>query len=95
MSDKVFLDNFRLLTSRDTVKLVISDRTDFDFAVSRLNRKDYDIGVFARSRGITIAFSPVIGILDPKELLGWLQAEYWGKLCPVLSVQLHKLIKTK
>jgi 7-carboxy-7-deazaguanine synthase len=52
-------ENIRALTSRDQVKFVLTDRTDYDWAKAML--KEYDL-----SSRCEVLFSPVHGDLEPR-----------------------------
>ena len=75
--------NLPLLTKRDEVKFVIADRVDYDYARE----------VVARERLVercgAILFSPVHGVLDPKQLAEWVLAD---RLPVRLQLQVHKYI---
>jgi 7-carboxy-7-deazaguanine synthase len=73
--------NFKALTPHDEVKFVVQDREDFDFAV-KVVRSDLPAG-------IPYSFSPVHGVLHPKDLAEWmLEAKVDGRL----NLQLHKYL---
>jgi 7-carboxy-7-deazaguanine synthase len=78
--------NWKALTPHDEVKLVVQDREDFDFAVRVVQDE--------LPRGIPYSFSPVHGVLDPKQLVEWMLAERLdGKaLDGRLNLQLHKYL---
>jgi 7-carboxy-7-deazaguanine synthase len=75
--------NLPLLTKRDEVKFVIADRVDYDYARE----------VVARERLVercgAVLFSPVHGVLDPKQLAEWVLAD---RLPVRLQLQVHKYI---
>jgi len=74
--------NLELLRRQDEVKLVISDRADFEWAREWVRRD----GVRLRA---PILFSPAHGHLDPGSLAGWILADG----LPVrLQVQLHRYL---
>lgn len=81
-SDKMDWDNIDRLRTNDNVKLVISHRKDFEWAISVV--KKYNL-----LKKATVLFSPAYGVLNPEILAGWLL-----KLSlPIrLNLQLHKYI---
>jgi 7-carboxy-7-deazaguanine synthase len=82
-SDKNYWPNLSLLTPRDEVKFVIQDRADYEYA----KRVVEEHGLPARCRAVL--FSPVHGVLDPKELAAWILAD---RLPVRLQLQVHKYI---
>jgi 7-carboxy-7-deazaguanine synthase len=74
--------NYEKLKSSDEVKLVITSRMDFDWAVD-----------FIRERGLAkklaVLFSPADGFVTLKELAGWMIE---AKTPARMNVQLHKTI---
>lgn len=93
--DSFNLENLEALTSRDEVKFVISDRSDYEFA------RDFTAshGLAAKVSGVI--FSPAFGkeasgsrdtthcLVDPRELAEWMLADdVQGRL----GLQLHKFI---
>jgi 7-carboxy-7-deazaguanine synthase len=89
------MENLEALTSRDEVKFVISDRTDYEFA--REFTKSHQLG----SRVSSVIFSPAFSkqasgardtshcLLDPQQLAEWMLAD----IVPArLGLQLHKFI---
>jgi 7-carboxy-7-deazaguanine synthase len=76
------LENLALLTSHDELKIVISDRADYDWACAMLREH----GLIERC---PILFSPVSSQLEPGHLADWILADH----LPVrLQVQLHKVL---
>lgn len=74
-------ENLALLTERDSLKLVICDRTDYDWASAALqNRLQVPCPVF---------FSPSYGELAAEALANWILAD---ELPVRLQVQLHKIL---
>ena len=74
-------ENFGLLTECDAVKLVITDRADYDWAREQLeNRIRVPCPIF---------FSPSYGELAADELAAWILED---RLPVRLQVQLHKLL---
>ncbi|MFP3867423.1 MAG: radical SAM protein [Desulfobacteraceae bacterium] len=76
------LDNLNFLTPTDEIKLVVSDRADFDWAVDLLR----PCQPWER---LPVLFSPVFGILPPQELAPWILE---SRLPLRLNLQLHKYI---
>ena len=82
-SDKVEWANIDHLSSRDQVKFVIQDRGDYEFARDTVTRHALD------RRCAAVLFSPVHGVLDPKDLSEWILED---RLPVRLQLQLHKHI---
>lgn len=82
MADKTHWPNLERLRERDEVKLVLTDRADYDYASD----------VIARHRLIdrsgNVILSPVAGQLDAEELARWMLDD---RLPVRLGLQLHKL----
>jgi 7-carboxy-7-deazaguanine synthase len=76
-------DNLSHLRPYDEVKFVIKDRADYDYAS----------GVVAKhalfDRCAAVLFSPVHGVLDPKQLAEWILAD---RLPVRLQLQAHKYV---
>ncbi len=74
--------NFDILTHNDELKFVISDKTDFDWALLEVTtRKLYNKA--------TILFSPNMNRIKPADLAAWIVDQN----APVrLGIQLHKVI---
>ena len=75
--------NLGRLRPHDEVKFVIKDRTDYEFARDVLRR--YDLA----TRAAAILFSPVHGVLEPRELAAWVLAD---NLSVRVQLQVHKYI---
>jgi 7-carboxy-7-deazaguanine synthase len=82
-SDRNHWDNLGLLTPHDEVKFVILDRADYEFARDVVAR----YGVAGRCAAVL--FSPVHGVLAPKELAAWILED---RLPVRLQLQAHKYI---
>jgi 7-carboxy-7-deazaguanine synthase len=82
-SMKVEWRNIDRLGSRDQVKFVIQDRGDYEFARDTLERHALD------RRCAAVLFSPVHGVLNPRELSEWILQD---RLPVRLQLQLHKQI---
>lgn len=75
--------NLDRLRPQDEVKFVIKDRTDYEYARDIVHR--HDLG----RRAAAILFSPVHGVLDPRQLSGWVLAD---RLPVRVQLQIHKYI---
>jgi 7-carboxy-7-deazaguanine synthase len=82
-ADKVEWSNIERLGSQDQVKFVIQDRADYDFARDTVQRHALD------RRCGAVLFSPVHGVLAPKDLSEWILED---RLPVRLQLQLHKHI---
>jgi len=82
MTDRMYWPNVERLRSLDEAKFVITDRDDYDWAKATIAR-------FGIDRRCTVLFSPVFGILDPRQLAEWVLAD---RLPVRYQLQLHKLI---
>jgi len=74
--------NVEYLGSRDQVKFVICDRSDYDWARSILGRLDL-------AGRCEVLFSPAQGRLEPRELADWVVAD---RLPVRFQIQLHKYL---
>jgi len=82
-SSKNEWSNIDRLGSRDQVKFVIKDRADYEFARDIVGQHALD------RRCAAVLFSPVHGVLDPKDLSEWILDDH----LPVrLQLQIHKHI---
>ncbi len=75
--------NLDLLNPHDEVKFVIQDRADYEFAKDVAGR--YDLA----RRSAAVLFSPVHGVLEPKQLAAWILED---RLPVRLQLQAHKYI---
>lgn len=75
--------NLDLLTPRDEVKFVVADRDDFQYALDIMPR------LANRVAAERILFSPVQGILPPRQLANWLLET---RTQARLQLQLHKIL---
>ena len=82
-SHRMHWDNLDLLAAHDEVKFVIKDRGDYEFA------RDIVVRHRLAGRIAAVLFSPVHGVLDPRELAGWILED---KLEVRLQLQVHKFI---
>jgi 7-carboxy-7-deazaguanine synthase len=82
-SERNHWENLSLLTTRDEVKFVLKDRTDYEFARDIVRRHDL------ASRTAAVLFSPVHDVLAAKELAAWILED---RLPVRLQLQAHKFI---
>lgn len=82
MTERMHWSNLERLRSQDEVKFVIQDRSDYDWSKSILDR-------YQLTARCPVLFSPVFGVLDPRQLAEWLLAD---RLPIRLQLQLHKHI---
>ncbi len=76
-------ENIEHLTSRDEVKIVLADRTDYDWAKGVIESHGL------RDRVNEVLLSPVWGELDPKDLVSWVLED---DLPVRVQIQMHKVI---
>ena len=76
------VENLNALTARDQVKLVLCDRTDYDWAKQALEEH-------ALAQRCEVLFSASHGQLDARELAEWILAD---RLPVRFQVQLHKYL---
>ena len=82
-ADRADWTNLDRLRGQDQVKFVIRDRVDYEYARDVVRRHDLD------RRCAATLFSPVHGVLDPKQLAMWVLDDG----LPVrVQLQLHKYI---
>ena len=74
--------NLAQLTPHDQVKIVITDRVDYDWAVARVREHALD----ARCQ---VLFSPVHGKIAPRQLAEWIITD---RLPVRMQLQMHKLL---
>jgi 7-carboxy-7-deazaguanine synthase len=82
-SDHIEWGNIDRLGSRDQVKFVLQDREDYEFARETVKRHALD------RRCAAVLFSPVHGVLSPRDLSGWILED---RLPVRVQLQLHKHI---
>jgi 7-carboxy-7-deazaguanine synthase len=75
--------NLERLRPADEVKFVIQDRGDYEYA------RDVVARYRLSGRAHAVLFSPVHGVLDPKDLAAWILAD---RLEVRLQLQVHKYI---
>lgn len=85
-SDKVRWENLQHLTQRDELKVVLKDRHDYEWARELISREQLS------ARVGQLLFSPVHGVLDPRELVAWVLAD---RLPVRVNLQLHKYVWDK
>lgn len=76
-------ENIEQLTQRDEVKVVLADRTDYDWAKGVIAEHGLPERVHA------VLLSCVLGELDPKELVRWVLED---RLPVRVQIQMHKVI---
>lgn len=74
--------NLAHLLPHDQIKIVIADRTDFDWACAQLAERDL-------TAICPVLFSPVAGRMQPRQLAEWILAE---RLPVRFQVQIHKYL---
>jgi 7-carboxy-7-deazaguanine synthase len=75
--------NLDRLRPTDEVKFVIQDRADYEYARDVVSKHELS------GRGAAVHFSPVHGVLDPKELAAWVLED---RLKVRVQLQIHKFI---
>lgn len=74
--------NLEHLLAHDQIKIVIADRRDYDWAHSALIEHGLD-------KRCTVFFSPVAGMLPPRQLAEWMLAD---RLPVRMQMQMHKFL---
>ena len=82
-SEKMFLPNFSSLRRIDEVKFVLSDETDYRFALEKI--AEYHIA----EQTPNILFSPVYGAMSGDDLVHWMLRDH---VPARLNLQIHKCI---
>lgn len=82
MADRNRWENLALLKAADEVKLVLTDRADYDWARNVLSER----ALLGRHR---VSLSPVSGKLDPADLAAWMVED---RLDARLQIQLHRIL---
>ena len=85
-SHKVRWQNLQHLTQRDELKLVLLDRADYEWARELTQREQLS------ARAGHVLFSPVHGLLDPRQLVSWVLED---RLPVRVNLQLHKYVWDK
>ena len=75
--------NLDRLRAHDEVKFVIKDRVDYEYARDVVRQRDL------AARAAAVLFSPVHGVLGPKDLSAWVLAD---RLPVRVQLQVHKYI---
>lgn len=83
MEKEMFLLNFSRVTSDDTVKFVVSDRTDLEKALNVIKR-------FELTEKTNVYLSPVFGSIDPEEIVEFMKDNSLNGVR--LQLQIHKII---
>jgi 7-carboxy-7-deazaguanine synthase len=81
-STRILWPNLNYLKAQDEIKFVISDRSDFDWAIKTIRDKNL-------SARCNLLISPVFGRVDLTQLAAWILE---AKLPLRLQLQLHKFI---
>jgi 7-carboxy-7-deazaguanine synthase len=76
-------DNLAHLTQRDELKMVLAGRGDYEWARDVVQRERL------HERVKHVLFSPVHGVLDPRQLVEWVLAD---QLPVRVNLQLHKYV---
>ena len=74
--------NIRFLQPHDEIKFVIADDNDYNYSKDFINK-------YLKDSPCVINFSPVIGIMEPKQLAEYILRD---KLNVRLNIQLHKIL---
>jgi 7-carboxy-7-deazaguanine synthase len=75
-------ENIELLSQHDQVKLIITDRNDYEWAVAVLQK-------YRLNERCTVLFSPAFGTIKPRQLAEWIIEDH----LPVrFQMQLHKIL---
>jgi 7-carboxy-7-deazaguanine synthase len=82
MADHNYLKNLEYLAPTDELKCVVAHRQDFDWALEAIRP-------FRSWERHPVLFSPVFGVLSPRDLAAWIVAT---RLPLRLNLQLHKYI---
>jgi 7-carboxy-7-deazaguanine synthase len=82
-SDRNHWPNVELLGAQDEVKFVIQDRSDYEYA------RDVAARYQLAARCAAVLFSPVHGVLPPRDLAAWILED---RLPVRLQLQAHKYI---
>jgi 7-carboxy-7-deazaguanine synthase len=82
MSNEMDFSNFDHLKPSDEVKFVICDRADYDWSRNIIT-------TFRLKGRAKILFSPALGMIEPRQLAGWIVEDRLGVR---LNMQIHKYI---
>jgi 7-carboxy-7-deazaguanine synthase len=83
MEQQMETGNFAVLTKKDTVKFVVSSRSDLERAYEVAER--YQLG-----GRCSILLSPVFGAIEPEEIVSFMKEKRW--VDARIQIQLHKVI---
>ncbi len=83
MEERMRPENFSVLTPEDTVKFVVTDRSDLDRAREII--EEYHLTERCR-----VFISPVYGAIDPEEIVDYMKEHHLNDV--TLQLQLHKII---
>lgn len=83
MEEYMKTDNYSYISSKDTVKFVVSDRND-------LNKAKQIIDTFRLDERCNVYLSPVFGRIEPKEIVEFMKEQNMNKVR--IQLQLHKFI---
>ena len=83
MEEYMKTDNYSYISSKDTVKFVVSDRND-------LNKAKQIIDTFRLDERCNVYLSPVFGRIEPKEIVEYMKEQNMNKVR--IQLQLHKFI---
>jgi 7-carboxy-7-deazaguanine synthase len=84
--DRMDLANLNRMTDEDELKFVIGGREDYEYVKDILNLVGHGYSI-----KIPVHLSPSFGMMEPKELAGWILSD---RLNVRLHLQLHKYIWT-
>jgi 7-carboxy-7-deazaguanine synthase len=82
MTSKMCWENIDLIKSKDEIKFVIMDRSDYEFARDTIRR--YNLG-----NRCTVILSTTFGAIDKREVVDWMLAD---RLPARFQLQMHKYI---
>ncbi len=82
MMKKNLMSNADALRTGDEVKFVIGTREDYEWAVGVVRDHRF-------SERVTVLFSPVFGVLEPRQLAEWILSD---DLAVRMQLQMHKYI---
>jgi 7-carboxy-7-deazaguanine synthase len=88
-SDKMDWANLNRVTPKDQLKFVIKDRADYEYARDIVRQAGATHASPLHERVAAVLFSPVHGVMEAKELAGWILAD---RLPVRLQLQAHKFI---
>lgn len=81
-NEKMILDNLDFISGEDNLKFVLMDYKDYSWAVDIID--EYELDTVC-----SVLMSPVMGVLDPRELSRWMIED---RLMARLHLQLHKIV---